>query len=95
MILVSLVVILNVPCGLIRANGDGLSPDLKDGDLVVVSKYDGVFMTNDVVLVSLEKCDLARVAASDDMVEMRDGKLFVNQEEAGQVNEQAKKEIVN
>ena len=94
MILVSLVVILNVPCGLIRANGDGLSPDLKDGDLVVVSKYDGVFMTNDVVLVSLGKCDLARVVASDDMVEVRDGKLFVNQEEVGQVNEQAKKEIV-
>ena len=51
-------------------------------------------MTNDVVLVSLEKCDLARVVASDDMVEVRDGKLFVNQEEVGQVNEQAKKEIV-
>lgn len=94
MILVSLIVILNVPCGLIRVNGDGLSPDLKDGDLVVVSKNDGVFMTNDVVLVSLEKCDLARVVASDDMVEVRDGKLFVNQEEVGQVNEQAKKEIV-
>ena len=94
MILVSLVVILNVSCGLIRGNGDGLSPDLKDGDLVVVSKYDGVFMTNDVVLVSLGKCDLARVVASDDMVEVRDGKLFVNQEEVGQVNEQAKKEIV-
>lgn len=103
MILVSLIVILNVPCGLIRVNGDGLSPDLKDGDLVVVSKYDGVFMTNDVVLVSLEKCDLARVVASDDMVEVasddmvevRDEKLFVNQEEVGQVNEKAKKEIVN
>ena len=95
MILVSLIVILNVPCGLIRVNDDGLSPDLKDGDLVVVSKYDGVFMTNDVVLVSLEKCDLARVVASDDMVELHDGKLFVNQEEVGQVNEQAKKEIVN
>ena len=94
MILGSLIVILNVPCGLIRVNGDSLSPDLKDGDLVVVSKYDGVFMTNDVVLVSLEKCDLARVVASDDMVEVRDGKLFVNQEEVGQVNEQAKKEIV-
>ena len=94
MILVSLIVILNVPCGLIRVNADGLSPDLKDGDLVVVSKNDGVFMTNDVVLVSLEKCDLARVVASDDMVEVRDGKLFVNQEEVGQVNEQAKKEIV-
>ena len=94
MILVSLIVILNVPCGLIRVNGDSLSPDLKDGDLVVVSKNDGVFMTNDVVLVSLEKCDLARVVASDDMVEVRDGKLFVNQEEVGQVNEQAKKEIV-
>ena len=94
MILVSLIVILNVPCGLIRVNCDGLSPDLKDGDLVVVSKNDGVFMTNDVVLVSLEKCDLARVVASDDMVEVRDGKLFVNQEEVGQVNEQAKKEIV-
>ena len=94
MILVSLIVILNVPCGLIRVNGDGLSPDLKDGDLVVVSKNDGVFMTNDVVLVSLEKCDLARVVVSDDMVEVRDGKLFVNQEEVGQVNEQAKKEIV-
>lgn len=94
MILGSLIVILNVPCGLIRVNSDGLLPDLKDGDLVVVSKYDGVFMTNDVVLVSLEKCDLARVVASDDMVEVRDGKLFVNQEEVGQVNEQAKKEIV-
>ena len=94
MILVSLIVILNVPGGLIRVNGDGLSPDLKDGDLVVVSKYDGVFMTNDVVLVSLEKCDLARAVASDDMVEVRDGELFVNQEEVGQVNEQAKKEIV-
>lgn len=94
MILGSLIIILNVPCGLIRVNSDGLSPDLKDGDLVVVSKYDGVFMTNDVVLVSLEKCDLARVVASDDMVEVRDGKLFVNQEEVGQVNEQAKKEIV-
>ena len=33
--------------------------------------------------------------ASDDMVEVRDEKLFVNQEEVGQVNEQAKKEIVN
>lgn len=94
MILGSLIVILNIPCGLIRVNGDDLSPDLKDGDLVVVSKYDGVFMTNDVVLVSLGKCDLARVVASDDMVEVRDGKLFVNQEEVGQVNEQAKKEIV-
>ena len=60
----------------------------------MASKYDGVFMTNDVVLVSLGKCDLARVVASDDMVEVRDGKLFVNQEEVGQVNEQAKKEIV-
>ena len=90
----SLIVILNVPCGLIGVNGDRLSPDLKDGDLVVVSENDGVSMTNDVVLVSLEKCDLARVVASDDMVEVRDGKLFVNQEEVGQVNEQAKKESV-
>ena len=75
MILVSLIVILNVPCGLIRVNGDGLSPDLKDGDLVVVSKNDGVFMTNDVVLMSLEKCS-SRSARSLPARQLRSPRSF-------------------
>lgn len=77
-----LIFFCNVPCGLVRMSDDGMSPSVREGDLLVISKIDQEIRTDDIVLACLESCRVMRVIASNDIVEVRDDVLVVNQEES-------------
>lgn len=85
-VVVGLLVFLNVPCGIYRVGDDAMSPALNDGDLVMILKVKEA-ATDDVVLFCDDESMLGKIIASDDELELRDDKLFINQEEIMEVDD--------
>ena len=79
-LIIAIVLMLRLSFGFVIVHGDSMANTLSDGQVIVIRRNIGLINRGDIVVVLINNKEIVKrvCAVCGDKVELRDGKVFVN-----------------